>query len=208
MNPNTLPAFLLCWLGLWAGTLGATPGSVQLERFLEGVTTLRADFEQSLFTPDRVDPLFSKGVFYLSRPDRFRWDYSEPEPQLIVADGRQVWLYDPDLEQVSVQSQRRALNGTPAALLISGEPVDRTFYIEDLGPAGGVEWVELTPFDEESQFARIKLGLSDNTLLRMEMIDKFGQVTRFRFSGIQQNPELQNGLFEFTPPDDVDRYSH
>ncbi|MCB1858711.1 MAG: outer membrane lipoprotein chaperone LolA [Gammaproteobacteria bacterium] len=187
--------------------VGADPGSVQLERFLGGLKSLQAVFEQSLFGPERSTPLFSRGIFYLQRPDRFRWDYQAPDQQQIVADGRQIWLYDPGLEQVSVQSQGSALKGTPAALLIGREAVSATFEVENQGSGGGLEWVALRPRDEDSQFSRINLGLANDELLRMEMIDKFGSVTRFRFSEIRHNPDLEASLFEFQVPDGVDRYN-
>ncbi len=186
--------------------LAAANGPRQLDRFLHGLDTLKSDFDQMVYTPDRKQPIRSKGTFYLKRPGKFRWDYSEPE-QLIVADGSQIWLYDPDLEQVSVQSQRSALAGTPAMLLISGEPVSKAFRVSDRGSSEGMAWVELEPRDPESQFVRIRLAFSDNLLRRMQMEDKFGQRTRFRFTGIQVNPRLDDDLFRFERPDDVDIFN-
>ena len=186
--------------------LAAANGPRQLDRFLHGLDTLKSDFDQMVYTPDRKQPIRSKGTFYLKRPGKFRWDYSEPE-QLIVADGSQIWLYDPDLEQVSVQSQRSALAGTPAMLLISGEPVSKAFRVSDRGSSEGMAWVELEPRDPESQFVRIRLAFSDNLLRRMQMEDKFGQRTRFRFTGIKVNPRLDDDLFRFERPDDVDIFN-
>lgn len=185
----------------------AGTGPEQMKHFLAGLTTLQARFEQTVESPDRVEPLRSRGSFYLRRPNQFRWDYSEPERQEIVADGRQIWFYDPELEQVSVQFQHKALRGTPAQLLASGDPVENSFRVQDGGLKQELAWVELTPLDSDSQFERIRLGFRDDRLQRMEMRDKFGQVTRFRFSDIRENPEFKSTFFRFEPPEDVDLYN-
>lgn len=196
-------AWLLASWNTWAGA-----GVEQMHVFLSGLNTLQARFEQSVLDPEERQAHRYQGVFYLNRPNQFRWDYSQPEQQQIVADGRQIWLYEPDLEQVSVQFQRSALRGTPAMLLVSGDPVENSFRVTDVGPNQGLEWVELIPRDEESQFIRILLAFSENQLRRMEMADKFGQTTRFQFYDIQHNPRLDRQLFHFEPPDNADLYNH
>jgi len=185
----------------------AGSGPEQMQHFLSSLTTLQARFEQSVESPDQSQSLSSRGTFYLRRPNQFRWDYSEPERQEIVADGRQIWFYDPELEQVSVQFQRKALRGTPAQLLASGDPVENSFVVKAADSSQGLAWVELTPRDTESQFERILLGFTDDQLQRMEMHDKFGQVTRFSFHDIRQNPEFKSTFFRFEPPEDVDLYN-
>ncbi|MCG8428223.1 MAG: outer membrane lipoprotein chaperone LolA [Chromatiales bacterium] len=193
---------------LLTGPVQASTGGIeQMNRFIEGVERFQANFEQSVFNESTNEMYVSEGVFYLQRPNRFRWDYQIPEEQLIVADGRQVWLYDPELEQVSVQSQKKALRGTPAMLLISGEPITDHFTVVDLGERGALSWVELTPHDEEGQFSRILLAFADNQLQRIEMADQFGQITRFRFFAIDTQPVFNSGLFTFTPPLNTDIYN-
>ena len=192
---------------LFAGSALATGDSGRLTRYLEKLTTLEARFEQSVLSEDLSRATRSRGTFYLKRPDKFRWDYSEPEAQQIVADGRQIWLYDPELDQVSVQSQRTALRGTPAALLISGEPIERSFEVIDIGESQNFDWIELIPRDEESQFVRILLAFAEGELVRMEMADKFGQVTRFQFYEIKHNPEFSSTFFRFVPPQGTDVYN-
>ncbi len=191
---------------LFSSSLFAATGTQQMDRFLNGLNSLESDFDQTVYTPDQQQPIRSRGTFYLKRPGKFRWDYSVPK-QLIVADGSQIWLYDPDLEQVSVQSQSSALEGTPAMLLISGEPVSKTFQVSDQGSSQGMEWVELIPRNPESQFVRIRLAFNDDLLQRMQMEDKFGQRTRFRFTDIRVNPDLADDLFYFERPDDVDIFN-
>ena len=197
--------FVIILLSLSTGLMAAS-GPEQMERFLKDLNSLEARFEQSVTIPDQT-VIRSRGVFYLKRPRMFRWDYSQPERQQIVADGRQIWLYDPELEQVSVQSETKALRGTPAMLLTSGEPVEKAFEVLDLGQSQEMAWVELTPRDEESQFTRIQLGFADNELRQMEMADKFGQLTQFQFFDIRQNPQLDDWFFRFERPENVDIYN-
>ncbi|MEJ1296890.1 MAG: outer membrane lipoprotein chaperone LolA [Candidatus Sedimenticola sp. (ex Thyasira tokunagai)] len=185
----------------------AANGVEQMNYFLTQVTSLQAGFEQTVLSADQQQAIRSQGNFYLQQPGKFRWDYTEPEPQQIIADGRQVWLVDPELEQVSVQSQRTALKGTPAMLLVSGEPVDNHFEVIDIGNSQGFAWVELIPKEEESQFTRILLAFSNNEMQRMEMADKFGQVTRFQFFDIEHNPQFKSRFFLYQPPLFFDRYS-
>ncbi|MES9970346.1 MAG: outer membrane lipoprotein chaperone LolA [Candidatus Thiodiazotropha sp.] len=183
-------------------SLWALNGPQQLEAFLQDLTTLQADFEQTLQQDDEA--YTSSGVFYLKRPGLLRWEYSTPNEQLIVADGDRIWLYDIELEQVSHRSQQAALVGTPAQLLSDQAPINEHFQITDLGQSEGLNWVELLPKEKDSQFASLRLALNDNSLQRMEMVDNFGQTTRFVFENIQRNPTLDATLFKFEPPPMVD----
>ncbi|MET0089520.1 MAG: outer membrane lipoprotein chaperone LolA [Candidatus Thiodiazotropha sp.] len=193
----------LLWLMALSSAMAAT-GSQQLDAFLQGLQTLKADFRQTLEQPDNEQYFASNGVFYLKRPGLLRWEYEAPAKQLIVADGKRIWLYDMELEQVSHQAQDSALKGTPAQLLSATRPVSDFFEVNDLGEQDGLAWVELKPRDPEGQFRRLLLALEDNNLLRMEMYDNFGQITRFFFDGIQRNPDLDESLFHFEPPPLVD----
>jgi outer membrane lipoprotein carrier protein len=182
----------------------AADGKAMLEQFLQGLNTLEADFQQILEQPEQAGVLFSSGTFYLKRPGRLRWEYNPPNDQLIVADGKRIWLYDKELEQVSHRSQKAALEGTPAQFLSNAGPLDKHFEIKDLGQEEGLTWVELLPKDKDSQFRSVRLALADNQLMRMEMSDNFGQTTHFMFTNMQRNPKLDDELFEFTPPPAID----
>ncbi len=182
----------------------AADGKDLLKHFLQGLTTLQADFQQVLEQPDEGGTFFSSGTFFLKRPGRLRWEYKPPNDQLIVADGKRIWLYDKDLEQVSHRSQKAALEGTPAQLLSTSEPLDLHFQIKDLGMREGLNWVELLPKDKDSQFQWVRLALTDKLLQRMEMADNFGQTTHFLFSNVQRNPPLDDKLFDYKPPAGLD----
>ena len=183
----------------------AGPGRDRLDAFLSGLETLQADFRQVLLDETGEPSEETSGVVYLARPDRFRWDYREPYRQLIVADGRAVWLYEPDLLQATTRDQSRALDATPAALLASRRPVDDAFEVTELEVAAdGTAWLALAPKEPGGSFEAIRIGLGEEGLRGMELKDGFGQTTRLEFSAIERNPELDAALFEFTPPAGVD----
>ncbi len=191
---------------LFSGLLWAETGVTHLDAFLDNLGTLQAKFEQSVLDQSHNQADRFQGVFYLRRPGQFRWDYSEPYEQLIVADGDRIWLYDSDLDQISHRSQEDALSGTPAQLLSDASPIEDNFEVIDIGASQGMAWVELIPRDKESQFVRILLAFMGQELRRMEMADQFGQVTRFQFYDIQRNLALPDELFEFEPPEGSDSY--
>jgi outer membrane lipoprotein carrier protein len=199
--------FLLVVFGLAAGVASAS-GKDRLRDFLNGVESLQARFEQSVFDTSQGQTRRLEGVFYLQRPGKFRWDYTEPKGQIVLADGRTVWLVEEDLKQAYQKPQSDALRGTPALLLTEQLKLDDHFEIADLGPSQDLEWVELVPRDSESQFTRILLAFKGNELRRMELADKFAQVTRFSFSDIKRNPRLDPTLFVYTPPRGTQLFEH
>lgn len=201
---KTLITFLLMALSVAAFAVHGADGEQQLEAFLQGLTSLRADFEQTIELPDQQGVAQSHGTFYLKRPGRVRWEYAPPNDQLIVADGSRIWLYDKELEQVSHRSQAAALKGTPAQLLSEVAPVDRDFVLTSLGERDGLEWVELQPRDKESQFNKLLLAFSHDQLRRLDMFDQFGQKTHFFFTTMERNPTLNDKLFTFKPPSGID----
>lgn len=196
--------FLLLAAGLAAAGSASAGGVDQLNAFLKGLKTLEADFQQSLYDENLYPLEQSRGAFLLSRPDRFRWDYRQPEAQLIVADGEKVWIYDRDLSQVTVRALGNALGATPAMLLSSDKPVDENFEVSELRPNAGLEWIGLKPRLSDTGFSHIRLGFDGNVLKLMELIDNFGQLTRIEFINIKRNPRIDPGAFEFEPPEGVD----
>jgi len=177
----------------------------RLDGFLAGLDTFQARFRQVLIDEESKPVEESEGVVYLQRPDRFRWDYTSPYPQVIVADGARVWMYEPELEQVTVRPQDNLIGATPAALLSTTEPVDRRFAVSDQGQGeDGHGWMLLEPRDADASFVAIRLGFSGESLRVMELRDSFGQTTRLEFSDLQRNPGLDAGLFTFSPPAGTD----
>jgi outer membrane lipoprotein carrier protein len=195
-------------LMLFGSLASAGTGAQRLSDFLTGLDTLEARFEQSVLDTENNRTGLFHGVFLLKRPGRFRWDYVSPYTQTILADGKEIWIADDDLEQITRQRQASALRGTPALLLTEDLDIESQFEVVDLGERQGMTWLELVPRDPESQFVRILLAFEAEQLVRMEMADKFGQISRFRFFQIRRNPELDDAAFVFVPPPGYDMFQH
>ena len=196
-----LLALILLALGWNAAYAG---GLEQLRGFLTGVQTLEANFEQVV--TDRNGKLVqrSTGVMQFSRPGRFRWEYVKPYTQIIVGDGEKLWLYDPDLNQVTVRKLTESIGSSPAALLAGDNQLERDFILSDAGQADKLAWVEATPKSKESTFERVRLGFEGASLDVMELFDNFGQKTVIRFSLLERNPKIPTSVFKFSPPKGAD----
>jgi outer membrane lipoprotein carrier protein len=179
-------------------------GTERLNEFMTSTVTATGEFEQRVYSRDRKLIQESRGTLAFARPGKFRWTYAKPYPQVIVGDGARVWVYDEDLNQVTVRKLGQALGATPAALLAGSNDALKAFELKDEGTRGGLEWVEAVPRDKESGFERIRLGFGFSGLERMELVDAFGQTTDLRFSGLQRNPRIDPALFRFSPPKGAD----
>lgn len=189
---------------LLAPALALAAGVERFQSYLRGTQTARADFEQQVFDRERKLVQESKGSFSFLRPGRFRWTYAQPYPQLIVGDGARVWIYDEDLNQVTVRAMAKALGSTPAALLAGAADVERAFELADAGSRDGLEWLEAKPREREAGFERIRLGMGTLGVQAMELTDHFGQTTVLRFSNVVRNPQLDPASFRFVPPKGAD----
>lgn len=176
----------------------------QLRAFLAETVTFEAGFTQVLLEADSERTQVSEGRFYLHRPERFRWDYSVPVPQLVVADGEHLWLFDPDLEQVTVRRLDDGLSATPAMLLSGTGELEDSFRIGAVYREDGFDWVELAPHSEAADFGGVRVGFADGALATMELLDALGQTTVIRFSDVVVNGPLDPALFVFTPPPGAD----
>jgi outer membrane lipoprotein carrier protein len=194
-------AWLLSALLLLPALAGAA-GVERFQAYLRSTQTASADFDQQVFDREKKLVQRSRGSFTLQRPGRFRWSYAQPYAQLIVGDGKRVWIYDEDLNQVTVRAMAKALGSTPAALLAGAADVERAFELSDAGARDGLEWVEAKPREREAGFERIRLGLG--TVQAMELTDHFGQTTLLRFSNIARNPRVDPDAFRFVPPKGAD----
>ena len=184
----------------------AAPAS-SIERFqsyLRTTQAARADFEQKVYDRNRKLVQEAKGSFAFLRPGRFRWSYAKPHPQLIVGDGERVWIYDQDLNQVTVRRLARAVGATPAALLAGASDIENAFELAEAGTRDGLDWLEAKPREREAGFERIRLGMSTAGVEAMELTDHFGQTTVLRFSNLVRNPQIDAATFRFTPPKGAD----
>ena len=179
-------------------------GEVYLEKFLAKTQTLEAGFQQTLRTHEGEVLQQTEGKFYLNRPGKFRWNYKTPYEQVIVSDGERIWIYDVDLEQVTVQKQSAGLPSSPMALLQDSAKLHQSFTVSPLDEHDGVYRLKLESKTNESDFTEIVVGVDAKGLRFMQLHDQFEQVTDIVFSEITTNSNLAKEIFEFIPPEGVD----
>jgi outer membrane lipoprotein carrier protein len=185
-----------------AQTTRAAPS--KLDEFFQGLQTLQADFRQTLRDGQGRMIEESQGVLAIHRPDRFRWDYIKPHEQIIVADGKKLWLHDVDLEQVTVRSMEQSLTGTPAVLLSGSEDLRTSFKVTGTQTKGGETVVTLVPKRGDTDFKQVRIRFTGKQLAGMVLSDKLGQSTTLEFFNVQRNVSLDDARFVFTPPAGVD----
>jgi outer membrane lipoprotein carrier protein len=199
---------MLRWSGCMAALLLAAAGAAQadavatLKGFVRDVHSGSGAFTQTVTQPDGKQKS-SSGTFEFQRPNRFRFDYTKPYAQLIVSDGQSVWIYDADLNQVTVRKLSAALGATPAALLTGGD-LERDFELAALPDADGLEWAQAMPKAKDSPFRSMRVGFRGGELAAVEITDSFGQRSLLRFSHFSANAALPASTFRFTPPPGVD----
>ncbi|MEX0900139.1 MAG: outer membrane lipoprotein chaperone LolA [Gammaproteobacteria bacterium] len=182
----------------------AVAGAGHLDAFLDQVQSLRADFVQTVTDSQGVELQQVSGTLAVRRPGRFRWDYREPSRQVIVADGKQVWMYDEELAQVTVRPLDSTLASTPAMLLSGGRALHEHAAIAELGERDGLVWVEVVPHVQDSDFEAVRIGFDAGQLAAMELVDSFGQTIRMSFANLVRNPRIDDAVFEFEAPAGVD----
>lgn len=184
--------------------LAHADGVERLRAFFDHAASMRAQFQQ-IVTDNRGQKVQEvDGTMQLQRPGKFRWDYNRPYQQEIVGDGKRVWLYDPELNQVTVRNMDQMLGSTPAALLAGSKAVEKDFTLENLDRGDRLQWVLAQPRQKDSGFDEVKLGFSRNGLEKMELYDSYGNLTSISFSQLEQNPALDQSVFSFTPPPGAD----
>jgi outer membrane lipoprotein carrier protein len=179
-------------------------GRQRVENFLQGLQALQAQFIQTLTDRNGQVVERASGTLAIRRPDRFRWDYHQPNEQLIVADGARIWLYDADLEQVTVRKLDDTLSATPAMLLSGQGNLEQNFSVIQTSQEGGVFWVRMQPKRDDTDFKWVRLGFDGAALKYMELADKLGQTTHLEFAQMQRNPTLDPSRFTFTVPPGAD----
>jgi outer membrane lipoprotein carrier protein len=177
----------------------------QMAAFSSNVQGLSSSFEQTVYNASGKVTDKSTGLVKLKAPRQFRWDTLKPYPQTIVADGDHLWVYDPDMEQVTVSKQSLEEQNSPLMVLIDRTELDRQFKVTEVAKANGFEWLSLQPKKkEDAPFEKAVLGFAGKGLARMELYDGLGQRTVISFSSWQRNPKFTGREFMFTPPKGVD----
>jgi outer membrane lipoprotein carrier protein len=179
-------------------------GMAPLESFLADVRSLTADFQQQLWTADERLIETASGTLGLKRPNRFLWSYVAPIEQLVAADGKNLWMYDVELAQATVAPLEESTASSPAMLLSSDRAVRDNFDFVRAFTRDGLEWIELAPKLDGTDFRSVSIGFQGRAPQRLTLVDGLNQVTRIEFSNVVVNPELSDTAFDFTPPAGVD----
>ena len=205
MKPVRTCLGLVLSLCMAATAFPASAGSLErFQAFIRTTQSAKADFEQKVFDRNKKLVQDSKGSFAFLRPGKFRWAFSKPYSQLIVGDGEKVWVYDQDLNQVTVRKLSSAMGATPAALIAGSTDIEQAFVFTDTGEKDGLQWLDAKPRQADAGFERIRMGFGLAGIDAMELVDQFGQTTLLRFSNLQRNPRLEAGTFRFSPPKGAD----
>jgi outer membrane lipoprotein carrier protein len=199
-------------LALWAAATASHAAALDaLENFVRSVKSGRAEFTQVVTSPGRdggaAKTRKSAGTFEFVRPNRFRFNYTKPFEQTIVADGQTLWIYDADLRQVTSRKQAQVLGQTPAALIASAPDLASLRKDFDLAPAPdheGLQWVVATPKVKEGQLNTIRVGFRGNDLAALDILDSFGQRSVMTFNKLQTNVPVGDEVFNFKPPQNAD----
>src|SRR5262245_46942700 len=161
----------------------------ELKAFLQQTTTARARFAQMVLDKNMKQLQQATGNMQFARPGKFRWEYDKPYEQTIVGDGTRVWIYDKDLNQVTVRKLDKALGSSPAALL-AGSDIDKSYALKATGQQDGLDWIEAVPKARDTTFEKVRMGFGKSGLEAMELRDQFGQITVIKFSAIERNAKL------------------
>ncbi|MFM0288022.1 outer membrane lipoprotein chaperone LolA [Paraburkholderia megapolitana] len=207
-------------VAIGASLLAAAPafasGTEQLQAFVAQVHSARGSFVQrEIKAPNNAQGASgalpttrtggtSSGTFSFARPGKFIWSYEKPYQQLLEADGDKLYVYDKDLNQVTIRKLGGALGASPAAILFGSNDLDKNFTLQDAGVKDGIDWLELTPKAKDTQFQRVGIGFRNGNLEAMELHDVFGNVTLLTFTNMEKNPALPADQFKFTVPKGAD----
>ena len=203
-------SFSLCFtlvslLAFSTGVFSATgPARQALNQFSGKVKALGGSFSQTILDANGRTIEQSSGLLKLQAPRQFRWEVQKPEPQLVIADGDNIWVYDIELEQVSVRPQSFDESNSPLAVLLDLAMLDQEFFVSEAGTESGMQMLQLKSRAKEPEFQSAKLGFDKSGLAHMQLTDNFGQRTVIRFSGWRKNTALKASEFKFSPPDGVD----
>ncbi len=209
---QSMQAYIIPFFIAISSITASADGIKDLENFITSTRTGSARFTQTVTSPPRAGEAaprakVSGGTFEFARPDRFRFDYRQPFEQTIVADGRTLWLYDVDLNQVTRRPQAQVLASTPAALVASSASLAKlseVFEFKALPDADGLSWAQATPRQRDGTVRQLRVGFAQGQLAVLDMEDSFGQRSTLRFEGFQANAVLREHAFRFVPPAGAD----
>jgi outer membrane lipoprotein carrier protein len=184
----------------------AADAAQRLNEALKNMDNLSADFRQTLRDEDKNIVQQSRGTLALQRPGKFAWNYLEPFEQRIIADGSELWIYDVELEQVTVKPMDAGLANAPIMILMKQSDVGEQFDVSEVGQRKFLYWIELKPRDASLEYTDIFIGLEGGQVKAMELQDRFGQSTQIVFDNLRRGVVHNPATFKFSPPPGVDVY--
>ncbi len=204
MSALVVVVLMLSLSGLASVQAATGPARARLDAFATGLHSLTGHFTQSLTDINGNTGRTSSGTLALQAPRQFRWDTLTPYKQTIVADGSRVWMYDPELEQVTVRVQSNEEAHSPLTVLTDLKQLDREFKVSERGEHDGLVWLRLTSTSKEPQFDYVDMGFGSKGLVRMDFRDQLGSTTDIRFSDWKRNVAIPPATFDFVPPKGAD----
>jgi len=178
----------------------------QFKSFVASTKSAKGEFTQQQLGKQKngkAAPI-SSGTFVFARPGKFIWTYQKPYDQLLQADGEQLYIYDKDLNQVTVRKLGNALGSSPAAILFGSNKLEENFTLTEAGARDGLEWLNAAPKAKDTSFEAISIGFKGGVPQAMELKDTFGQTSLLKFTNFQRNPQLDAQQFKFVTPQGAD----
>lgn len=197
--------------GLLLAGLAQAGALDQFKSFVASTKAAKGEFVQTQVKSGSEAPKAGKtssGTFVFARPGKFIWTYSKPYDQVLQADGEQLFVYDKDLNQVTVKKLGDALGSSPAAILFGSNDLEKNFTLSEGGSSDGLEWLKAVPKAKDTSFEQISIGLKDGLPAAMELKDSFGQTSVLKFSKIEKNPALGASSFKFVIPKGADVFNN
>ena len=199
--------FLLALCSVFFPLLAQASGVADLKAFIQQSRALSAHFTQHVVDQKGKKTESSTGTLHIQRPGKFYWHYTSPSSIEIIGDGKKVWIYDPELKQVTVKNMHNALESSPAALLAGDDNFEKNYHITALPDISNIVWLQATPKLKDSYFQQIRIGLQNQVIHTIILVDQLGQTTTIIFDKVVLNPRAQSNIFTFVPPKDVDLIS-
>jgi outer membrane lipoprotein carrier protein len=182
----------------------AEEAAQRLRAALKNLDNISAEFKQTLLDEDKNIVQQSRGTMALQRPGKFAWIYTEPFEQRIIGDGNELWIYDVELEQVTVKPMDAGISNAPIMILMKQTDVTQQFDVSEVGQRKYLYWVELKPHASDLEYSSIFIGLEDDSVRAMELQDQFGQSTQIVFENMRVGVVHNPATFKFVPPEGVD----
>jgi len=200
------PVLLLAFIASLSMPAWAEDAEQRLKAALKNMDNLSAEFKQTLLDEDKNIVQQSSGTLALQRPGKFAWIYTEPFEQRIIADGSELWVYDVELDQVTVKPMDESISNAPIMILMKESDVTQQFNVIEVGQRKFLFWIELEPLAKDLEYQRIFIGLGDGNVRAMELQDQFGQSTQIVFDNLRVGVVHNPATFKFVPPEGVDVY--